>query len=151
MQLRFGPERAVLAGAVATCSAKGIVQDLGKALGLPREDLKQLSKQLHSHDGAGLREEMLALPAFRDRVDAPSWRELTELAPQLMSAPRSLGQRVGGMVLSGSPIPEMAPGCWPRPWRGATSWTGTKTAWPTPTSSRSTCCPCPCWTGWTRL
>ena len=106
---RFGPERAVLAGAVATYSAKGIVQDLGKALGLPREDLKQLSKQLHSHDGAGLREEMLALPAFRDRVDAPGWRELTELAPQLMSAPRSLGQHVGGMVLSGSAIPEMAP------------------------------------------
>ena len=106
---RFGPERAVLAGAVATYSAKGIVQDLGKALGLPREDLKQLSKQLHSHDEAGLREEMLVLPAFRDRVDAPGWRELTELAPQLMSAPRSLGQHVGGMVLSGSPIPEMAP------------------------------------------
>ena len=106
---RFGPERAVLAGAVATYSAKGIVQDLGKALGLPREDLKQLSKQLHSHDGAGLREEMLALPAFRDRVDAPGWRPLTELAHQLMSAPRSLGQHVGGMVLSGSPIPEMVP------------------------------------------
>ena len=106
---RFGPERAVMAGAVATCSAKGIVQDLGKAPGLPREGLKQLSEQLHSHDGAGLREEMLALPAFRDRVDAPGWRELTELAPQLMSAPRSLGQHVGGMVLSGSPIPEMAP------------------------------------------
>ena len=106
---RFGPERAVLAGAVATYSAKGIVQDLGKALGLPKDDLKRLSKQLLSHDGANLRDEMLALPAFHDRVDAPGWRELTELAPQLTAAPRSLGQHVGGMVLSGSPIPEMVP------------------------------------------
>ena len=106
---RFGPERAVLAGAVGTYSAKGIVQDLGKALGLPKDDLKRLSKQLLSHDGAGLRDEMLAMPAFRDRVDAPCWRELTELAPQLTAAPRSLGQHVGGMVLSGSPIPEMVP------------------------------------------
>ena len=56
-----------------------------------------------------LREEMLTLPGFRDRVDAPGWRELTELAPQLMHAPRSLGQHVGGMVLSSSPIPEMVP------------------------------------------
>ena len=106
---RFGPDNAVLAGAVGTYSVKGIVQDLGKALGLPREDLKQLSKQLHSHDGAMLRDEMLALPGFRDRVDSPGWRELTELAPQLMHAPRSLGQHVGGMVLSSSPIPEMVP------------------------------------------
>ena len=106
---RFGPERAVLAGAISTYSAKSIVQDLGKALGLPKEDLKRLSRQLHSHDGARLREEMLALPGFRDSVDAPGWRELTELAPQLMHAPRSLGQHVGGMVLSSSPIPEMVP------------------------------------------
>ena len=106
---RFGPDNAVLAGAISTYSAKGIVQDLGKALGLPKEDLKRLSRQLHSHDGAGLREEMLALPGFRDSVDSPGWRELVELAPQLMHAPRSLGQHVGGMVLSSSPIPEMVP------------------------------------------
>ena len=105
----FGPDYAVLAGAVATYSVKGIIQDLGKALGLPKEDLKLLSKQLHSHDGAKLKEEMLELPAFRDKVEAQGWRELIELAPQLMDAPRSLGQHVGGMVLSSSPIPEMVP------------------------------------------
>ena len=66
-----------MAGAIGTYSAKGIVQDLGKALGLSREDLKQL----HPHDRAGLLEEMLALPTFRDRVGAFGWRELTELAP----------------------------------------------------------------------
>ena len=106
---RFGPDHAVLAGAISTYSVKGIVQDLGKALGLPKEDLKRLSGQLHSHDGARLREEMLALPGFCDRVDAPGWRDLVELASQLMHAPRSLGQHVGGMVLSSAPVPEMVP------------------------------------------
>ena len=106
---RFGPNHAALAGAVGTYSVKGIVQDLGKALGLPKEDLRRLSKQLHSHDGAMLREEMLALPVFCDRVDSPGWRELTELAPELMHAPRSLAQHVGGLVLSSSPIPEVVP------------------------------------------
>ena len=105
----FGPEYAVLAGAVATYSVKGIIQDLGKALGLPREDLRLLSKQLYSQDAEDLRAEMLELPAFRDRVDAPGWRDLIDLAPQLMHAPRSLGQHVGGMVLSDAPIPEMVP------------------------------------------
>ena len=106
---RFGPDHAVLAGAIATYSAKGIIQDLGKALGLPKEDLRLLSKQIHSHDGADLREEMLGLPAFRERVDAPGWRDLLEMAPQLMHAPRSLGQHVGGMVLSHAPISGMVP------------------------------------------
>ena len=105
----FGPEFAVLAGAVSTYSVKGIIQDLGKALGLPKEDLRMLSKQLHSHDARDLRDEMLELPAFRDKVEAPGWRDLLQLAPQLMHAPRSLGQHVGGMVLSDSPIPEMVP------------------------------------------
>ena len=106
---RFGPDHAVLAGAIATYSAKGIIQDLGKALGLPKEDLRLLSKQIHSHDGADLREEMLGLPAFRERVDTPGWRDLLEMAPQLMHAPRSLGQHVGGMVLSHAPISGMVP------------------------------------------
>ena len=106
---RFGPEHAVLAGAIGTYSVKGIIQDLGKALGLPSEDLKRLSRQLHSHDAADLEREMLALPFFRDRMESPGWRDLVELAPQLMGAPRSLGQHVGGMVLSSSPIPEMVP------------------------------------------
>ncbi len=106
---RFGSEFAVLAGAVSTYSVKSVVQDLGKALGLPKDDLRLLSKQFHSQDGARLQEEMLALPAFRDRVDAPGWRDLVELAPQLMRAPRSLGQHVGGMVLSDAPLSGMVP------------------------------------------
>ena len=106
---RFGQEFAVLTGAIATYSVKGVIQDLGKALGLPKDDLKLLSRQVHSLDAADLRDEMLSLPAFRDRVEAPGWRDLVELAPQLMHAPRSLGQHVGGMVLSDSPIPEMVP------------------------------------------
>ena len=106
---RFGPEFAVLAGAIGTYRLKGIVRDLGKALGLPLEQVSLLSKQLHSHDAADLRAEMLELPDFRDRVDAPGWRDLLDLAPQLMRAPKTLGQHVGGMVLSKSPISEMTP------------------------------------------
>ena len=106
---RFGPERAVLAGAIGTYRLKGVIQDLGKALGLPREQLKLLSKQGLSGDAALLGDEMRQLPDFRDRADAPGWKMLAELAPQLIGAPRSLGQHVGGMVLSSSPIPEMVP------------------------------------------
>ena len=105
----FGPDYAALTGAISCYSVKGIIQDLGKALGLPRDDLRLLSKQLHSHDAHNLREEMLALPAFAERVESQGWRDLIDLAPQLMDAPRSLGQHVGGMILSDSPISDMTP------------------------------------------
>ena len=105
----FGPEHAVLAGAVTTYKAKGIIQDLGKALGLPPERLSLLSKRLGSHHAADLRHEMTELAEFKDKVDAPGWRDLLDLAPLLMGAPRGLSQHVGGMVLSSSPIPEMVP------------------------------------------
>ena len=101
---RFGPEFAVLTGAISTYRLKGIVRDLGKALALPLEQVSLLSKQLHSHDAADLRAEMMELADFRERVDAPGWRDLLDLAPQLMHAPKMLGQHVGGMVLSKSPF-----------------------------------------------
>ena len=105
----FGRDYAVLAGAISTYSIKGAIQDLGKALDLPQDELRSLSEQLHSRGGGGLREQMEQLPAFRDKVDAYGWRALVELAPQLVGAPRGLSQHVGGMILSSSPIPELVP------------------------------------------
>ena len=105
----FGRDYAVLAGAISTYSIKGVIQDLGKALDLPPDELRSLSEQLHSRGGGGLREQMEQLPTFRDKVDAYGWRTLVELAPQLIGAPRGLSQHVGGMILSSSPIPEMVP------------------------------------------
>ena len=99
----------MLAGAIGTYRLKGIIQDLGKALGLPREQLKMLSREGISGDAALLGEDMRRLPDFKDISEAPGWRTLAELAPQLIGAPRSLGQHVGGMVLSSSPIPETVP------------------------------------------
>ena len=105
----FGRDYAVLSGAISTYSMKGIIQDLGKAFGLPRDDLRLLSDQLRSRGGAGLREQMEQLPGFKNKVAAYGWRHLVELAPQLIGAPRGLSQHVGGIILSSSPIPEMVP------------------------------------------
>ena len=99
----------MLAGAIGTYRLKGVIQDLGVALGLPHKQLKMLSRQVLSGDAALLGEDMRQLPDFRDISEAPGWRTLAELAPQLIGAPRSLGQHVGGMVLSSSPIPETVP------------------------------------------
>ena len=76
---RFGPERAVLAGAISTYRLKGVIQDLGKALGLPREQLKLLSKQGLSGDAALLERTCGSCPTSetgRTRRVGKCWRNL---------------------------------------------------------------------------
>ena len=103
---RFGPAFAVLAGAVSTYRTRGVIRDLGVALGLPQERLKLLTARVGDEDMNALPAIMNETPEFADSL---KWRNLAELAPQLVGAPRSLGQHVGGLILSSSPIPEMVP------------------------------------------
>ena len=109
VQEHFGSDFAVLAGMITTYRAKGAITDVGKALGIPKEDLLRLSKQIHSHEASHLRDEMLLTNDFRHRVDNPLWRDLIYLAPQLQGAPKRLGQHVGGMILSSTPVSRMVP------------------------------------------
>ena len=106
----FGPEYAVLTGAITTYKVKGIIQDLGKALGTsqgaPIPALQEAPippcRRTYGRRCCGC------------RISGTGWtpragRDLLDLAPQLMDAPRGLSQHVGGMVLSSTPMPEMVP------------------------------------------
>ena len=106
---RFGAAYAVLTGAVSTYRGRGVIRDLGGALGLPQERLKLLAGRMHDEDMGVLSEKMSEMSEFRDSLKTAGWRNFAELAPQLIGAPKSLGQHVGGMILSSSPIPEMVP------------------------------------------
>ena len=64
---------------------------------------------MHTDDMGVLSERMSEMPEFAGSLKATGWRNFVELAPQLVGAPKSLGQHVGGMILSSSPIPEMVP------------------------------------------
>jgi error-prone DNA polymerase len=105
----WGPDRAVLTGMISTYKIKGAIRDMGKALGLPAEDLGKLAKRVDSHHAGNLDEEMKALPEFRDRTDAPVWRDLIDLARQLDGFPKYLAQHPGGMILSSSPLTDQVP------------------------------------------
>ena len=106
---KWGWDRAALTGMISTYKIKGAIRDLGKALGLPLQDVDKLAKRVDSHSAGALGSEMLRLPEFRDRVDAPLWRDLIDLAAQLDGFPKYLAQHPGGMVISSSPLIEMVP------------------------------------------
>ena len=106
---KWGWERAALSGMISTYKIKGAIRDLGKALGLPAEDVDKLAKRVDSHSAKGLGHEMLALPEFKDRVDAPVWRDLIDLAAQLDGFPKYLAQHPGGMIIGSSPLTDIVP------------------------------------------
>ena len=106
---KWGWQHAALAGTIATYQIKGAVRNLGKALGLPEVDINQLSKQADWGSARRLKEKMQRMPNFKDKVDAPVWRDLISLAAELDGFPKYMGQHPGGMILSSSPLIDIVP------------------------------------------
>ena len=106
---RWGWDHAALTGMIGTYKMKGCIRDLGKALGLPAEDLDKLAKRVDTRHAESLRSEMTLLPDFQHKVDAPGWRDLIELAPHLDGFPKYLAQHPGGMVIGSSPLIDIVP------------------------------------------
>ncbi|MDA1129356.1 MAG: DNA polymerase III subunit alpha [Chloroflexi bacterium] len=106
---KWGWDRAVLTGMISTYQMRGAVRDLGKALGLPAQGVDKLAKRVDSHDAKELELEMLQLPEYQDKVDAPGWRDLIDLAAQLDGFPKYLAQHPGGMIISSSPLIDIVP------------------------------------------
>jgi error-prone DNA polymerase len=106
---KWGWRHAALTGTINTYMVKGAVRDLGKALGLPEAEVDQLARQVDGGSARHLDEKMQKIPAFKDRVDAPVWRDLVQLAAELDGFPKYLGQHPGGMILSSSPLIDIVP------------------------------------------
>jgi len=106
---KWGWHHAALTGTIATYQIKGAVRDLGKALGLPEAEIDQLAKQADWGSARKLRARMERMPNFKDKVNAPVWRDLISLAAELDGFPKYLGQHPGGMILSSSPLTKIVP------------------------------------------
>lgn len=106
---KWGWQHAALTGTIVTYQIKGAVRDLGKALGLPETEIDQLARQADWGSAKKLKKKMQRMPNFKDRVDAPVWRDLVSLAAELDGFPRYMGQHPGGMILSSSPLIDIVP------------------------------------------
>ena len=107
---RYGHEHVGLVCSYPTYRLRSAVREIGKALDLPPGELEQIAKLASSHhSAAAVREEMQHIPGLADKVDAPLWRDLCELAEQIAGLPRHISQHVGGMIISSRPLVEIVP------------------------------------------
>ncbi|HEY5334047.1 MAG TPA: OB-fold nucleic acid binding domain-containing protein, partial [Solirubrobacterales bacterium] len=106
---RYGHEHSALVAAFPTYRPKGAVRDLGKALGLPPEEIDKVAKTVGFHESAGEIERDLVATLGPERAAEPRWRVLLELAPEAMGLPRGASQHPGGMVISTRPLIDVCP------------------------------------------
>ncbi len=104
---KYGRERAALAATVIRYRARSAVRDVGRALGLPMDQLAELSRAFSAWDDLSQAHERLRERGFDP--DSPPMRRLLALAGELLHAPRHLSQHVGGFIISDQPLHHLVP------------------------------------------
>jgi error-prone DNA polymerase len=105
----YGADRSALVAAFPTYRPRGVVRDLGKALGLPPVEIEKVSKTVGFHESAGEFACDVVASIGTERAAAPRWRALLWLCEDAMGLPRHASQHSGGMVISTEPLIDVCP------------------------------------------
>ncbi len=105
----YGGDRSALVAAFPTYRPRGVVRDLGKALGLPPAEIERVAKTTGFHESAGEMEQDVIAAIGPERTAAPRWKALLWLCDDAMGLPRNASQHSGGMVISTEPLVDVCP------------------------------------------
>ena len=104
---KYGRERAALAATVISYRSRSALRDVGRALGIPDDQLERLSG-LHARVPAGTTRAQALIERGFD-PDSRVLQRLFALAGELHGFPRHLSQHVGGFVISEQPLHHLVP------------------------------------------
>ncbi|NUS39573.1 MAG: error-prone DNA polymerase, partial [Lysobacter sp.] len=104
---RYGRERAAIAATVIRYRARSAIRDVARALGLPEDQVAQLSRTVGAWSSDAPAGERLREHGFDP--GSPLMRRLHVLVAQLLGKPRHLSQHVGGFVISEHPLHTLVP------------------------------------------
>ena len=104
---RYGRHRAALTAVVSSYHAAGALRDVGKALGMPPDQINALAKCAGSWTDRLPSAERLIEAGFDP--DSPILHKVMVLAGELIGFPRHLSQHPGGFVISEQPLDTLVP------------------------------------------
>ncbi|MGM3386875.1 error-prone DNA polymerase [Stutzerimonas stutzeri] len=104
---RYGRERAALTAVASTYHFAGAIRDVGKALGLPPDQVDALAKCCGNWSDHAPSAERLAQAGFDPQ--SPILHRILVLTAQLVGFPRHLSQHPGGFVISEHPLSTLVP------------------------------------------
>jgi error-prone DNA polymerase len=105
----YGADRSALVAAFPTYRPRGVVRDLGKALGLPPREVEKVATTTGFHESAGEMQQDVIAAIGPERAAAPRWKALLWLSDDAMGLPRGASQHSGGMVISTEPLIDVCP------------------------------------------
>jgi error-prone DNA polymerase len=106
---RYGPDRSALVAAFPTYRPRGVVRDLGKALGLWPSEIAKVAGAVGFHESVDEIERDVAAAIGSERAASPGWQALLRLGGEAMGLPRHASQHSGGMVISTQPLIDVCP------------------------------------------
>jgi len=104
---KYGRERAALAATVICYRGKSAVRDVAKAMGLPLDQVDQLSQVFAWWEGDDSLAERLRERGFDP--ESAVIRRIVKLTAEILDMPRHLSQHVGGFVIADAPLSELVP------------------------------------------
>jgi error-prone DNA polymerase len=105
----YGADRSALVAAFPTYRSRGVVRDLGKALGLPPEEIEKVARTVGFHESSGEIARDVEAAIGPERAASPRWKALLWLCPDALGLPRHASQHSGGMVISTEPLLDVCP------------------------------------------
>lgn len=111
---KYGQGRVATVAAVGAFCTRGIVREVGKALGLPDETIGFLSKRIHGGVSPDQLENALQNRPELQQSDIPKERFqwVFRLAAMLADVPRNMRAHSSGVVISDRPLAETVPVQW---------------------------------------
>lgn len=111
---KYGRDRVATVAAVGAYCSRGIIREVGKALGLPTETIGFLAKRVHGGVPADQIEAALdKRPELRGaNVSRERFRWVFRLAERMMDVPRNMRAHSSGVVISDRPLDETVPVMW---------------------------------------
>jgi len=111
MRLKYGDDKVATVAAIGSYRTRGIVREVGKALGLPAETVGFLCKRIH---GGVLPNQLEAAlekrPELRNSpIPKERFQWVFKLAERLMDVPRGMRAHSSGVVISDAPLADVTP------------------------------------------
>ncbi|HEX3607293.1 MAG TPA: PHP domain-containing protein, partial [Candidatus Dormibacteraeota bacterium] len=107
---KYGAERTGMVANVVTFRQRMAIRQVGAAMGFSEPLIDRLAKQV---DGWYMVDVASALESAGVNADDPDaalpWRQFVEMLQKIEGTPRHLGIHVGGMLVTGEPLVDVAP------------------------------------------
>ncbi|HEY7534535.1 MAG TPA: DNA polymerase III subunit alpha, partial [Thermodesulfobacteriota bacterium] len=109
---KYGADKVAQIGTFGTMSAKAVVKDVGRVLGIPYADVERVTKLIPTFRGKvfSIKDSLTQIPQLRDLIEkSPNLRELIELARHLENMVRHSSTHAAGIVISSEPLADHIP------------------------------------------